>query len=124
MEKIKSPEKVTNVLECIGQKRTLLNNILRREANCIGHILRRNYLKMMTLKDKVKGVGRRRTQLADDLRNRRRHWELESEAKSKNMETNVYHTNVSKQIKFTFHKSIDILTSSIYNHKNERISMS
>ena len=45
-EKIKWPEKVTNeeVLECIGENRTLLNNILRRKANPIGHILRRNCL--------------------------------------------------------------------------------
>ena len=28
----------------------------------------------------VKGVGRRRTQLLDDLRNRRRYWELKKEA--------------------------------------------
>ena len=28
----------------------------------------------------VKGVGRRRTQLLDDLRNRRRYWELKEEA--------------------------------------------
>ena len=42
MEKIKWSEKVTNeqVLESIGEKRTLLNNILRRNANWIGHILR------------------------------------------------------------------------------------
>jgi hypothetical protein len=28
----------------------------------------------------MKGVGRRRTQLLDDLRNRRRYWELKEEA--------------------------------------------
>jgi hypothetical protein len=28
----------------------------------------------------VKGVGRRRTQLLDDLRNRRTYWELKEEA--------------------------------------------
>jgi hypothetical protein len=46
IEKIKWSEKVTNeqVLECIGGKRTLLNNILRRKPNWIGHILRRNCL--------------------------------------------------------------------------------
>ena len=45
MEK-KWSEKVTNeqVLDRIGEKRTLLNNILRRKANWIGHILRRNCL--------------------------------------------------------------------------------
>ena len=35
MENIKWSEKVTNeqVLDCIGEKRTLLNNILRIKAN-------------------------------------------------------------------------------------------
>ena len=39
-------EKITNeqVLDRIGEKRTLLNNVLRREANWIGHILRRDCL--------------------------------------------------------------------------------
>ena len=41
LEEIKCPEKVTNeVLENISAKRTLLNNILCRKANWIGHILR------------------------------------------------------------------------------------
>ena len=42
MEKIKWSEKVTNqqVLERIGEKRLLVNNILRRNANWIGHILK------------------------------------------------------------------------------------
>ena len=66
MEKIKWSEKVTNeqVLERIGEKRTLLNNILRRKANWIGHILRRNCLLHDGIEGQmmeVKGVGRRRT---------------------------------------------------------------
>ena len=46
-------EKVTNeqVLECIGEKRTLLNNILLRKFIWIGHILRRNCL----LHDAIEG---------------------------------------------------------------------
>ena len=46
MEKIKWSDKLTieQVLERIGEKRTFLNNILRRKANWIGHILRRNCL--------------------------------------------------------------------------------
>jgi hypothetical protein len=46
MEKIKWSEKVTNVevLEYIGEKKTLLNNILCRKANWVGHILTRNFL--------------------------------------------------------------------------------
>ena len=35
IEKIKTNEQA---LERIGEKRTLLNNILGRKANCIGHI--------------------------------------------------------------------------------------
>ena len=44
MENKKWSEKLTNeqVPDRIGQKRTLLNNILRRKANLIGLILRRN----------------------------------------------------------------------------------
>ena len=59
MEKIKWSEKITNeeILELIVEKRTLLNNILRREA----------YL------TELKGIGRRRTQILDNLRNRRRY---------------------------------------------------
>ena len=39
-------KKLTNelVLERLGEKRTLLNNILRRKANWICHILNRNFL--------------------------------------------------------------------------------
>ena len=83
MEKIKWSEKVSNeqVLERIGEKRTLLNNILRRKANWIGHILRRNCFLHDATKGQVtevKGVGRR-IQLLDDLR-KRRYWELKEEA--------------------------------------------
>ena len=75
MEKIKWSEKVTNeqVLKRTGEKRTLLNNILRRKANWIGRILRRNCLLHDAIEGQmteVKGVGRRRTKL-DDWRNRR-----------------------------------------------------
>ena len=66
-----------NVYEYIvvGEKRALLNNILLRKANWIGHILRRNCLLHDAIEEKitaVKEIGRR-TQLLDDLRNRRRY---------------------------------------------------
>ena len=46
MEKIKWPEKITNerFIKCIGDNRTLLNNILCRKANLIGHNLRKKVL--------------------------------------------------------------------------------
>jgi hypothetical protein len=40
------------VLERIGENRTLLNNILRRKVNWFGHILRRNCLLHDALKDR------------------------------------------------------------------------
>jgi hypothetical protein len=66
MEKIKWSKKVINkqVLGRIGEKRTLLNSILRRNANCIDHILRRNVLLHDAIEGQmteVKGVDRRRT---------------------------------------------------------------
>jgi hypothetical protein len=80
--------KATNeqVLDRIGEKRTLLNNILRRKSNWIGQILRRNCLLYDATEGQmteVKGVGRRRTQLLEDLGNRRRYWELKEEAKDR-----------------------------------------
>ena len=66
IEKIKWSEKVTNeqVLDRITvyEKRTLLNNILRRKTNYIGHILRRNCLLHDAIEEQmaeVKGVGKR-----------------------------------------------------------------
>ena len=88
MEKIKWSKKVANeVLRCIGENMTLLNNILRMKANLIRHILRRICLFHEEIEGQmteVKGVGRRRTQLLDDLRNRRRYWELKEEAEDRN----------------------------------------
>ena len=88
MEKIKRPEKGTNeeVLERIGEKKALINNTLCRKANWNGHILRRNCFLHDAIEEQmteVKGVGRRRTQLLDDLRNRRRCWEIKEEAEDR-----------------------------------------
>ena len=56
MEKIKWSEKVKNeqVLERIGEKRTLLNIILRIKSNCTGHILRKNAFFMMSFKERLR----------------------------------------------------------------------
>ena len=88
MEKIKWSEKVTNeeVLDRIGEKRTLLNNILRMKVNWIGDIMRRNGLlhdAIVGQMTEVTGVGRKTTQLLDDLRNRRRYWKLTKEAEDR-----------------------------------------
>ena len=55
----------------------------RGKANWIGHILRRNCLLHDAIEGQMtgkKGVRRRRTQLLDDLRNRR-NFELKEEAR-------------------------------------------
>ena len=82
MQKIKWSENVTNeqVLDCIGENRTIqrINNPLSRKVNWFGHIVRRNCLLHDVIEGQmteVKGVGRRRTKLLDDLRNRQRYWE-------------------------------------------------
>ena len=80
-------EKVTNeqVLKHIGEKRTLLNNILRRKVDWFEHILGTNCL-LDAIKGRmteVKAVGRRRTHLLDALRNRKRYWELKEEAEDR-----------------------------------------
>ena len=69
------------------KKRTLLNNILRRKANWIGRILIENCLLYDTIEGqmtKVKGIGRRTTQLPVELTNRRGYWELKEEAEDRN----------------------------------------
>ena len=50
---------------------------LYRKLNCLLHDAIEGQM------TEVKGVGRRRTQLLDDLRNRRRYWELKEEAEDR-----------------------------------------
>ena len=75
MEKKKCLEKLTNeVLKSIEVQRMLLNNILRRNSNWFGHILRRNCLLYDATEGQmpdVKYVGIRRRQLLGDLKNSR-----------------------------------------------------
>ena len=123
MGKIKWSEKVTNeqVLELTGEKRTLLNNILRYKANWIGHILRINYILHVAIEGQmteVKVVGRRRTQLLDDLRDRRRYWELKEEAE---MDGNDSLSIEHKEEIRIFHKSIDLPISTLNKNNNNNL---
>ena len=86
MFSIRDKNGLNSVQHCsrTGEKWTLPNNILRRKANLLGHILRRNCLLPDTAEERVtevKGVGRI-TQLLDDLRNVR-YWELNEEAQDR-----------------------------------------
>ena len=74
-------DKVTNeqVLERVGENRTLLNNILI----WIGHILRINCLLRDDIEGQMTEVGRKRAQLLDYLKNRRRYLEVMEEAEDR-----------------------------------------
>ena len=78
---------MNEVLARRGENRRLLNNILHRKVNWIGHILRINWLLYYVIEGQMtgeEGVGRRRrTHLLDDLRNSRRYWERKEEAEDR-----------------------------------------
>jgi hypothetical protein len=75
------------VLHRVKEERNTLHTIKRRKANCISHILRRNCLLKHVIEGKLEGRiemtgrrGRRRMQLLDDLKGKRRCWKLKEEA--------------------------------------------
>jgi hypothetical protein len=81
MEKISWTDRVRNedVLHRVQEERNILHTIKRRKTNWIGHILRRNCLLKHVIEGKLEGRiemtgrrGRRRKQLLDDLKEKRR----------------------------------------------------
>ena len=89
MENISWIDHVTNeeVLLRVNERRNILHEIIKRKANWIGHILRRNCLLKQVTEGKIKRQlevtrrqGRRRKKLLDDLKNRRGYCELKEEA--------------------------------------------
>jgi len=80
MEKISWTDHVRNeeVLLRIKEQRNILHEIIKRKANWIGHILRRNCLLQRVIEGNLKiGIevtgrrGRRRRKILDDLKERR-----------------------------------------------------
>jgi len=89
MEKISWTARVRNeeVLLRVKEQRNILHEIRKRQANWIGHILRRNCLLQRVIEGKIKGGkevtrrrGRRRGKLLDDLKERRGYSVLKDEA--------------------------------------------
>jgi hypothetical protein len=89
MEKISWTDRVRNeeVLHRVKEERNILHTIKIRKANWIGHVLRRNCLLKHVIEGKLEGRlemtgrrGRRRKQLLDDLKEKRRYWKLKEEA--------------------------------------------
>ena len=94
MEKISWTDHVRNeeVLLRVKEQRNILHEISKREANWIGHILRRNCLLQQVIEGKIKGGievagrrGRRRKKLLDDLKDRRGYYRLKEEALDRTM---------------------------------------
>jgi hypothetical protein len=76
----------------VKEQRNMLNEICKRKANWIGHILRRNCLLQRVIEGKIKGGievtgrrGRRRRKLLDDLKERRGYSHLKGEALDRTM---------------------------------------
>jgi hypothetical protein len=68
------------VLHRVKEERNIVHAIKRRKANWIGHILRRNCLLKHVIEGKLQGRiemtgrrGRRRKQLLDDLKEKKRY---------------------------------------------------
>ena len=76
----------------VKEQRNILHAIRKREANWIGHILRRNCLLKQEIEGKIKWKievtriqGRRRRKLLDDLKDRTGYCHLEAETVDRNM---------------------------------------
>jgi hypothetical protein len=85
-----SPSK--EVLHRVKEERNIVHTIKRRQANWSGHILRRNCLLKHVIEGKLEGRiemtgrrGRRRKQLLDDLKEKKRYWKLKEEALDRTM---------------------------------------
>jgi hypothetical protein len=85
MEKISWTDRVRNeeALHRVKEERNILHAIKRRKANWIGHILRRNCLLKHIIEGKIEGRieragrrGRRRKQLPDGVKEKRRYCKL------------------------------------------------
>jgi hypothetical protein len=89
MEKITCTDRVRSeeALLRVQEQRNILHELSKRNANWIGHILRRNFLLRQLIEGKIKGGievtgrrGRRRRKLLDDPKERRGYPHLKQEA--------------------------------------------
>ena len=77
------PVRNGEVLSGVKAERNFLHSIKRRNANWIGHNLRRNCLLKHVIEGKIEGTeseGRRCKQLLNDLEEKRGCWKLKEEA--------------------------------------------
>jgi len=88
MDKISWTDRVGNeeVLQRVKEERSILHRIKRRKIDCIGHILRRDWLLKRVIEVKIEErveetvrLGRRSKQLMCDFKERGRYWRRKKE---------------------------------------------
>jgi hypothetical protein len=93
MEKISWTDHLKNeVLHKITKERSIVHTIKRNEANCICHILRRNWLLKYDVEGKIEARiemlgrrGRMHKQLLDALKEMRGYWKLREETRDRSV---------------------------------------
>ena len=88
MERISWTEKITNeeVLRRVGEKRTMVEKILWRKKNWMGHIMRGYELMKEVMEGKMdgkRGPGRKRIAMIDDLLGKERYGVLKRRAEDR-----------------------------------------
>jgi hypothetical protein len=86
----------------------ILHTIIRRKANCSGHILRRNCLLKHVIEGKMEGRrevmgrrGRRHKQILDDLKETRGYWKLNEEALDRTLWRTLYESGYGPVVRQT-----------------------
>jgi len=119
MKKISWTDHVRNeeVLLSVKEQRNILHEILKRKANWIGHILRRNCLLQRVTEGKIQGgievtgrQGRRRTKQLDDLKERRGYSHLKEEA----LDRTMWRAGFGKGFGHVVKQTINFLTREFY----------
>jgi hypothetical protein len=111
------------VLHRVKEERNIVHTVKRRKANWIGHILRRNCLLKHVIEGKLEGriemtgrLGRRRKQLLDDLKEKRRYWKLKEEALDRTL-WRTFERNLFKDFIIVFY----IFKDKIVNNCNMKL---
>ena len=88
MERISWTEKITNeeVLRRVGEKRSMVETIVRRKKNWIGHIMRGDGLMKEVMEGKMEGKrgrGRKRIGMIDELMENEQYGDLKRRAEDR-----------------------------------------
>ena len=88
MERISWTNKITNeeVLRRVGEKRSMVETIVRRKKNWIGHIMRGDGLMKEVMEGKMEGKrgrGRKRIGMIDELMENKQYGDLKKRAEDR-----------------------------------------